>query len=86
MKPKAHRQTENASDHATSVAWHQMNRKQRRDWTRKMQDENGQTPRLGTMNAPGIPPEFHDREIGNTEAIHPDRSGTRRQTGHARIT
>jgi hypothetical protein len=39
MKPKAHRQTENASGHATSVAWHEMNRKQRRDWTRKMQAE-----------------------------------------------
>ena len=39
MKPKAHRQTENASGHATPVAWHEMNRKQRRDWTRKMQAE-----------------------------------------------
>src|SRR5260370_26890105 len=39
MKPKAHKQTENASGHATSVAWHEMNRKQRRDWTRKMQAE-----------------------------------------------
>jgi len=39
MKPKTHRQTENASGHATSVAWHEMNRKQRRDWTRKMQAE-----------------------------------------------
>jgi transposase len=39
MKPKAHRQTENVSGHATSVAWHEMNRKQRRDWTRKMQAE-----------------------------------------------
>ena len=38
MKPKTHRQTEDASGRAV-IAWHELNRKQRRDWTRRMQAE-----------------------------------------------
>jgi hypothetical protein len=38
MKPKTHRQKEDASGRA-AIAWHEMNRKQRRDWTRRMQAE-----------------------------------------------
>ena len=38
MKPKTHRQKEDTSGRA-AIAWHEMNRKQRRDWTRRMQAE-----------------------------------------------
>ena len=39
MKPKKQEQPENASDRQVAVAWRQMNRKQRREWTRKMPAE-----------------------------------------------
>ena len=39
MKPNKREQLERASGRPTRIAWQQMNRKQRREWTRKRQAE-----------------------------------------------
>src|SRR5258707_7148035 len=40
MKPKASRKNQKASCHPTPNNWHKMNRKQRREMTRKIQSEH----------------------------------------------
>src|SRR3954462_12927063 len=71
MKPKTQRQTEDTSGEAV-IAWHEMNRKQRREWTRRMQAEE--------ISLNVVHPDAAGIDIGNEAhylAVPPSRNDQR---------
>src|ERR1700739_1427763 len=68
MKPKQQEKTKKATDHSTHRHWHEMNRKQRRETTRKIQSEN--------LSCEVIHPDAAGIDIGNEShyvAVPPSR-------------
>src|SRR5467141_3737342 len=68
MKPKPQEKTKKATDHATQGHWQQMNRKQRREMTRKIQSED--------ISLEVIHPDAAGIDIGNEShyvAVPPSR-------------
>src|ERR1700739_2145417 len=68
MKPKQQEKTKKATDHSTHRHWHEMNRKQRRETTRKIQSED--------LSLEVIHPDAAGIDIGNEShyvAVPPSR-------------
>src|SRR2546429_9210020 len=57
IKPKPEEQNKRATNHPTQHHWHEMNRKQRREMMRKMQNED--------LSPEGIHPDAGGIDIGN---------------------